>query len=100
MKKYIETRNLDEFVKELSKKWMSYDYLEYDKENGNLHMIYSARGVEIDIKNNNPSGITLYTNYYLTDLTKSYVKNGIIRFNEKTDLIHKIEKARRNSNYQ
>lgn len=97
LKEYIETKNLDNFANELAKKWKSYDYMNYDKENGNLYMLYSARGVEIDIKNNNPAGIKLYTNYYLTDLTKSYVKNGIINFNESTDLIHKVELERRNN---
>ena len=96
LKEYIETENLDRFVNKLSRYWNSYDYLEYDQEQKNAKILYSARGIEIDIKNNDTSGITLYTNYYFTDLTKSYVKNGIVKFNEKTDLIHKIEKERRN----
>ncbi|MBR3613755.1 MAG: hypothetical protein IKL55_01060 [Clostridia bacterium] len=98
LKEYLENKNLDSFVKNLSKKWMAYDHLEYDEETQSADILYSTRGVHIKIHNNSPKGITLYENYYFTDYTKSLVKNGIIDFEPDVDLVEKIELERRKSN--
>ena len=97
LKEYIETKDLDRFVKNLSIDWLAYDSFEYDEETQCAHILYSTRGVEIDIKDNNPKGITLYNNYYLTELTKKYVKNGYISLNPYEDLVEKTEIERRNN---
>lgn len=93
---YLDSKDLDSFVNKLVTKWKAYDYYEYDKEENNAYILYSNRGIEIDIKNNDPKGIKLYTNYYFTDETKDYVKKGLITLDSKTDLVDKIEKQRKN----
>lgn len=98
--KYVDNKNLDEFVTNLTKTWKNYDSFKYDKEEGNVYLLYSSRGVEINIKNNNPKGITLYNNYYFTDKTKSLVKNGYVTLNSEEDLINIIETERRNNTLQ
>lgn len=98
LKDYLETKNLKNFVNMLSKKWMAYDYLEYDEETDTAHILYSTRGVDINIINNDSTGITFYNNYYFTDYTKSLVKTGKVKFEPNTDLVEKTEIKRRNSN--
>lgn len=95
---YIESKDLDAFVKGLSNRWKAYDSFEYDADIKKASILYSTRGVDIDIENNDPTGITLYSNYYFTDYTKALVKNGIVSFNGNTDLVEKIEIERRNNN--
>lgn len=97
LEEYLETKDLDRFVKNLSVDWLAYDSFEYDPETKSAHILYSTRGVDINIKDNDPTGITLYNNYYLTSLTKKYVKNGLISFDPYTDLVEKIELERRNN---
>ena len=75
LSQYIETKDLDTFVNKLINKWKVYDYYEYDEKEKNAYILYSNRGIEINIKNNDSKGITLYNNYYFTDKTKEYVKN-------------------------
>lgn len=94
---YIENKDLDKFVDGLKSKLKVYDEFEYDSEIKKLHMTFPTRGIELDIKDNNPKGITLYSNYYFTDVTKELVKNGIINLNSKIDLVQKYESARRES---
>lgn len=94
---YIEDKDLDKFVDGLQKKLKVYDKFEYDSEIKKLYMTFPTRGIEIDIRDNNPKGITLYSNYYFTDVTKELVKNGIISINSKEDLVQKYESARRES---
>lgn len=98
LKEYLETGDLEAFANNLMKKWKAYDYFEYDAETKKLHILYSTRGVEIDIENNDSTGITLYDNYYFTDLTKSYVKSGKISFESDVDLVEQIEIQRRSNN--
>ena len=98
LEEYIENKDLDLFVRNLSKRWMAYDHLEYDEETQSADILYSTRGVHIKIENNNPKGITLYQNYYFTDYTKSLVKKGIIDFEPGVDLVEKTELERRKSN--
>lgn len=96
LSEYLDSKDLDSFVNKLVTKWKAYDYYEYDKEKNNAYILYSNRGIEIDIKNNDPKGIKLYTNYYFTDETKDYVKKGLITLESKTDLVDKTEKQRKN----
>lgn len=94
---YIEDKDLDKFVEGLKSKLKVYDEFEYDPEIKKLYMTFPTRGIEIDIEDNDPKGITLYSNYYFTDTTKELVKNGIISLNSKIDLVQKYESARRES---
>lgn len=94
---YIEDKDLDKFVDGLQNKLKVYDKFEYDSEIKKLYMTFPTRGIEIDIRDNNPKGITLYSNYYFTDVTRELVKNGIININSKEDLVQKYESARRES---
>ena len=75
---------------------LSYDVLEYDKDIKKATMIFPTRGIEIKIEDNNPKGITLYSNYYFTDMTKEMVKNGKISYST-DDLVEKYEIQRRES---
>lgn len=96
LKDYLQSKDLDTFVTRLVSKVKAYDYYEYDKENQNAYILYSNRGIEINIKNNDSKGIKLYTNYYFTDETKKYVKDGLISFDSENDLLENVEKSRRN----
>lgn len=93
---YLETNDLDTFVTRLTSKWLNYDKFEYNPETKNAKIVYASRGIEIDIEGNSPGGVTLYNNYCFSDLTKKYVKNGLINFKYDEDLIYKTEKERRN----
>lgn len=93
---YIETKDLETFVDQISKKLLSYDTLEYNKDTQSARISFPTRGIDINIEENNPKGITLYSNYYFTDVTKSYVKNGTISYISE-DLVGIYEKERRNS---
>lgn len=97
LKMYLEDKDLEMFVKRLSKKFMAYDYLEYDKDIQSAKIRYSTRGVDINIKNNDPKGITFYNNYYFTDYTKSLVKSGIVSFEPDKDFVELVEIERRNN---
>lgn len=93
---YLQNKDLDTFVNRLTGKIEAYDAFEYDKENKNVYILYSNRGIEINIKNNDSKGIKLYTNYRFSDETREYVKEGLIEFDSNTDLLEKVEKERRN----
>ena len=77
---------------------MAYDYFEYDSESDSAEILYSTRGIHIKIENNNPKGITFYSNYYFTDYTKSLVKKGVVSFEPDRDLVEKTELERRKNN--
>lgn len=96
---YLTDKNLENFITQLSKEMLSYDTktFDYDFDIGKAHIVFPTRGIEIDIKDNNPKGITLYNNYYFTDETKSFVKNGLINYESDTDLVEKYEIERRES---
>lgn len=98
LKMYLESKDLEMFVKRLSKKFMAYDYLEYDKDTQTAKIRYSTRGVDIDIKNNDPKGITFYSNYYLTDYVKSLIKAGVVSFEPDKDFVEVVEIERRKNN--
>lgn len=92
---YLAGKDLDNFINSLIQSWKAYDYYEYDPETQSAYVLYSTRGIEIDIKNNDSKGIKLYTNYYFTNKTKDYVKRGLIDVELNTDLVDKVEKERR-----
>jgi len=95
LEKYLEDKDLDQFVSSIKASLRYYDYLEYDPEIKKAHIMFSNRGFEIDIEDNNSQGIILYSNYYFTEKTKEYVKKGLITLKEKEDSVEKIEKERR-----
>lgn len=94
---YLNTKDLVKFKNTLSKKILSYDVLEYDEASQSLFMYFPTRGIKIDIQGNDPKGITLYSNFCFSDITKQYVKDGKITFKNQ-DLVQIYEKERRNSN--
>lgn len=94
---YLKTKDLDTFITRLVNKWKVYDYYEYNPNTKDAYVLFSTRGIEIDIKNNNSKGIKLYSNYYFSDKTKEYVKSGLVTLEKNTDLVDKIEKQRRNN---
>jgi hypothetical protein len=94
---YLEDKDLDKFVSGLKSKLKVYDEFEYDSDIQKAHITFPTRGIEIDIEDNNPKGITLYSNYYFTDTTKELVKKGEITLNSKEDLVYKYEVTRRES---
>lgn len=92
---YLNDNDLDKFVNSISGTLRDYDYLEYDSEIGRAHIMFSHKGYEIDIENNNPNGIILYSNYYLTDITRELILDEKITFKSKENAVDKIEKERR-----
>lgn len=98
LKDYLDNRDLNLFVKNLKSGWMAYDHLEYNPETNSADILYSTRGVHIKIENNEPKGITFYSNYHFTDYTKKLVKQGIVNFIPGADLVHETELERRKNN--
>lgn len=98
LEEYLDNRDLNSFVKNLKSRWMAYDHLEYNPETNSADILYSTRGVHVKIENNDPKGITFYSNYYFTDYTKNLVKQGIVDFKPGVDLVHETELERRKNN--
>lgn len=90
---YLKTGDLEKFAVCL-KTILSYDEYEFNKDIGKLKVVYPSRGIEIDIIDNDPKGVKLYSNYYFTDYTRSIVKDGKISFSTK-DLVEKYEMKRK-----
>jgi hypothetical protein len=90
---------LEDYLKTVNQKikslWQSYDEYEYDAKSKNLYISYPYIGVEINIKNNDSTGITLYSNYYFTDKTKRFIAEGKITLDSKTDALYVSELNRR-----
>ena len=95
VKSYLANYDLEKFVNNVTSLWQSYDEFEFDKENQSLHLTYPYIGVMIDIKDNDSSGITLYSNYYFTDTTKRLVAQEDVSINSKEDAIYKVEMNRK-----
>ena len=91
---YLQDKDLKTFARGLAITMDNYYEYKFNEEEQSLYISYPGRGIEIDIKNNDPKGITLYNNYYLTERTKSFLKQGIISINPDEDYIDKIEKER------
>lgn len=98
LEEYLNSRDLDKFVTSLENNWCAYDSFEYNSDIQKAHIFYSTRGVDINIQDNDPSGITFYQNYCFTDYTKSLVKDGIVKFKPNTDSVEQIELERRKNN--
>lgn len=92
---YLEDKDLKKFASRL-KSFLSYDKFEFNEEINSLEATYPSRGIEVIIKDNNPLGIKLYSNYYFTEDTKKLVKDGKISFSTK-DLIEQYEITRLNN---
>lgn len=97
LSRYLEDNDLDKFVNSIKASVRYYDYLEYDPEIKKAHIMFSNRGIEIDIEENNPKGIILYNNYFLTDVTKKFVESDQITLNAEEDSVEKFEKQRRSN---
>ena len=95
--KYLADGDLAKFEKVTRVVWEGYHEYEYDAENESLLLTYPSKGVEINIKGNDPSGIIFYSNYYFTDELKETIKNGDFTLNKDEDLIQKTEMKRRNN---
>ena len=54
---------------------------------------FPTRGINIDIRNNDPRGITIYNNFVFDDTVKLYVKDGKIKFLDQ-DSVYQFEKER------
>lgn len=93
--KYLEDEDLDKFVNSIKSNLRYYDYFEYDPEIKKAHIMFSSRGYEIDIEDNNPKGIILYNNYHFTDITRNIAKEGKVTVKEYENLVDKIERDRR-----
>lgn len=91
---YLETKDLDEFVSKLKNTIKSYADIEYDADIQKLFVSYPTRGIKIDIRDNDPKGITLYSNYHFSDKTKQLVKDGKIQYN-KNDYVNEYEQMRK-----
>lgn len=94
LERYLEDRNLSNFARNLVVSMDNYYDYEFNEEEQSLYLTYPGRGIEIDIKDNNPKGITLYNNYYFTERTRNFIKDGLISINPDEDYINKIEMER------
>lgn len=95
LEQYLEDKDFNSFIQKVTGKYTMYNKNEYDLENKYAHITYPSLGIEINIENNNPKGITLYNNYYFTEKTKEFVKDGKISVNTDEDLLELMEKTRR-----
>ena len=94
IEEYFQTRDLNLFKKRMVVTFDNFYQYTYDEEKQDLYLSYPSMGLEIDIKGNDPTGITLYQNYYFTDKTKKFVKDGLIKLEANVDFLEKIEKER------
>lgn len=94
LKDYISKGDLNDFVQRISATYSVYDSLEYDEELKSASILMSNRGIKIEIRDNDPIGITLYNNYCFTERTRNYVKVGKISYKNE-DLVDLCEKQRR-----
>lgn len=91
---YLETGDLNDLTKRISATYSVYDSFEYDEELQSASIMMSNRGIDIEIRDNDPSGITLYNNYCFTKRTRNFVKEGKISYENK-DLVDECERQRR-----
>ena len=97
LKEYINTNDLNTFVTRISATYSVYDSLEYDEDLQSASILMSNRGINIEIRDNDPKGITLYNNYCFTKKTRDLVKEGKISYKNE-DLVNLCEKERRIAN--
>ena len=92
---YLENNDLERFINSIKNTLKDYDYFEYDPEIMSAHIMFSHKGYEINIEENNSKGVILYSNYYLTDTTRELILKDKITFKSKENAVDKIEKERR-----
>lgn len=89
---YVSSKELGAFANGM-KRIMAYTEFEYNEEEGRLKASYPTRGINIDIRNNDSLGITIYNNYLAGEKTKQHVKDGKITFVNQ-DSVYLFEKER------
>ena len=94
LKDYLETGDLKDFATRISATYSVYDSFEYDEDLESASILISNRGIKIEIRDNDPKGITLYNNYCFTEKTRNYVKEGKISYKNE-DLVDLCERQRR-----
>lgn len=94
LSEYLSTKNLNDFVDKLKLAFKGYSEFEYDPDIQKLFIAYPTRGIKIDIRDNNPKGITLYSNYCFSDTTKKLVKDGKLQYS-KDDYVNEYEQMRK-----
>ena len=94
LKDYCSTGNLQKLYEDFTGEWTNYFENEYNPEIGRLKLTFPTRGIDIDITNNNSTGIKIYSNYYLTDTVKELIKSNKITLEANKDLIHIYELSR------
>ena len=94
---YCLTGNLEKLVTDFTTEWSSYFEYEYDAEKQNFKIVFPTRGIEIDIKENDSKGITIYNNYYRTDTVRELIKINKITIKTDKDLLLITEQNRRES---
>ena len=97
IKNYCISGNLENLVSDFGIGWNSYFEKEVDLENQSFKISFPVRGIKIDIINNNSAGITLYSNYKLSDDIKNLVLAKKITLKGQNDLVDVTERARRES---
>ena len=95
LKDYCETGNLEKLYKDFTTDWTNYFENEYNPENQSLKISFPTRGIEIDIQNNDSTGIKIYNNYFLTETVEELIKANKITLIADKDLVHITEQARR-----
>ena len=94
IEQYVSSKELGQFVSGM-KRIMCYTEFEYNEEEGRFKASYPTRGINIDIRNNDSLGISIYNNYLAGDKTKQLVKDGKITFVDQ-DSVYLYEKDRIN----
>lgn len=97
IEEYIEDKNIKRFSENVRKAYANYDYYEFNEEEKNLIIHYPANGIMIDIKHNDPNGIVVYNNFYITEKLKKQAAEGKIKIELSKNSIEEEEKARINN---
>lgn len=92
---YMLSGDLDTFAKKVRVNWPNCNLYEYDETEKDLHVTYPAYGIEINIKNNNPKGIIIYNNCYISKTIERYIKENKITLKNE-DYIYITEQNRVN----
>lgn len=95
---YSNSGNLEKLASDFTTGWTSYfEKEDYNADLESFKISFPMRGILIDIKNNDSSGITIYNNYYMTSNIKGLIKSKKITLNAKDDLVDLTEQNRRES---
>ena len=97
IEEYIEDKNIKRLSENVRKAYANYDYYEFNEEEKNLIIHYPANGIMIDIKHNDPNGIVVYNNFYITEKLKKQAAEGKIKIELSKNSIEEEEKARINN---